>query len=87
MRQLVRRKTSFANAKMRSGAAACVVASFGGQKLQTAHLRKLLLASKHSESLLFLYRNAAMASQASPASLRLQLANNESGQLTVNILR
>lgn len=72
---------------LRSGAAACLLAWFGGQKLQTAHLRKLLLASKHSDSLLFLYRSAAMASQASPASLRLQLANNKSGQLSVNILK
>lgn len=72
---------------LRSGATACVLAWFGSQQLQTAQLRKLLLASKHSEALLFLYRSEAMARQASPASLRLRLASAAAGQLAVNILK
>jgi hypothetical protein len=72
---------------LRSGAAACLLAWFGSQKLQTAHLRKLLLAAKQSDTLAFLHRDAVMARQPSPASLRLQLDSHDAGQLELQILK
>ncbi len=72
---------------LRSGAADCLLGWFGSQTLQTAHLRKLLLAAKQSDTLLFLHRHASMARQASPASLRLQLDTSQAGQLELQILK
>lgn len=72
---------------LRSAAAGCVSAWFDSQKLQTAQLRKLLLAAKHSETLLFLQRSEAMAQHASPAGLRLRLGSATAGQLDLEILK
>jgi cell division inhibitor SulA len=72
---------------LRSGAADCLLGWFGTQTLQTAHLRKLLLAAKQSDTLLFLHRHVSMARQASPASLRLQLDTLQAGQLELQILK
>jgi cell division inhibitor SulA len=72
---------------LRSGAAGCLLGWFGSQTLQTAHLRKLLLAAKQSDTLLFLHRHASIARQASPASLRLQLGTSQAGQLELQILK
>ncbi len=72
---------------LRSGAAGCVIAWFGAQKLDTAHLRKLLLAAKQSNTLLFLQRHHRMSQQASPAGLRLLLDSTPAGQLQLEILK
>ena len=72
---------------LRSGAAGCVIAWFGRQKLDTAQLRKLLLAAKHSDTLLFLQRHHSMAQQASPAGLRLLLGCTQTGQLQLDVLK
>lgn len=73
---------------LRSGAAGCVIAWFGAQKLDTAHLRKLLLAAKHSDTLLFLQRHYKMSQQASPAGLRLLLdSTRRAGQLQLEVLK
>lgn len=71
---------------LRSGAAG-VVGWFGKHKLQTSHLRKLLLAAKHSNSLLFLYRDAALAQASSPANLRLVLDAKPPGHLQLEVIK
>lgn len=72
---------------LRSGAAGCLIAWFGAQKLDTANLRKLLLAAKQSDTLLFLQRHQHMSQQASPAGLRLVLDNTRAGQLQLQVLK
>lgn len=72
---------------LNSGAAACIVSWFGRQKLHTSHLRKLLLAARHSNTLLFIYRDGSMARLASPAHLRLALDTDENGQLQLEIIK
>jgi cell division inhibitor SulA len=72
---------------LRSGAAGCVIAWFGAQKLATAHLRKLLLATKHNDNLLFLQRHYNLSQQASPAGLRLLLDSTRAGQLQLEVLK
>lgn len=70
-----------------SGATACVIAWFDNTQLQSAQLRKLLLAARQSSSLLFLYRSEAMAKNASPANLRLVINNNAHRQLNLEVLK
>lgn len=72
---------------LRSKAAGCVIGWFDSQKLQTAHLRKLLLAARQTDTLFFLHRDGAMAQHASPASLRLRLDSARSGRLELEILK
>jgi protein ImuA len=54
---------------------------------RTGELRRLQLAAAQPESLLFVFRPAAMAQSASPARLRLQVMAAEAGQMDVRILK
>lgn len=72
---------------LRSGAVACVISWFDNTTLHNAQLRKLLLAARHTNTLLFLFRSAAMAKNASPANLRLGLDCQKAGSFTVEILK
>lgn len=72
---------------LRANAAGCLIAWFGSQQLQTAHLRKLLLAAKQSDTLLFLQRHTSVSQQASPANLRLLVGSAKPGEIQLQILK
>ncbi len=54
---------------------------------RVSELRRLQLAAAQHQGLLFVFRPEALASSASPARLRLQLAVADAGQMEVRILK
>jgi len=65
----------------------CAALLFWAHPIQTAVLKRLHLAAQSSQTLFFLFRPQVVQSDASPAALRLRLAPEPTGTLTLSIIK
>ena len=65
----------------------CAALLFWAHPIQTAVLKRLHLAAQSSQTLFFLFRPQVVQSDASPAALRLRLAPEPTGALTLSIIK
>ncbi|PHY06406.1 MAG: cell division protein [Alcaligenaceae bacterium] len=65
----------------------CAALLFWAHPIQTSVLKRLHLAAQSSQTLFFMFRPHAVQSQASPAVLRLLLSPEQSGALTLSIIK
>ena len=65
----------------------CAALLFWAHPIQTSILKRLHLAAQNSQTLFFMFRPLEVQSQASPAVLRVMLAAEQTGALTLSILK
>ena len=65
----------------------CAALLFWAHPIQNSVLKRLHLAAQSSQTLFFLFRPLSVQSEASPAVLRVMLAAEQTGALTLSILK
>lgn len=65
----------------------CAALLFWAHPIQNSVLKRLHLAAQSSQTLFFIFRPQSMQSEASPAVLRVMLSAEQSGALTLSILK
>ena len=65
----------------------CAALLFWAHPIQNSVLKRLHLAAQSSQTLFFIFRPSSVQSEASPAVLRLMLSAEQTGALTLSILK
>jgi protein ImuA len=65
----------------------CAALLFWAHPIQTSVLKRLHLAAQSSQTLFFMFRPLSVQSEASPAVLRVMLTAEQTGALTLSILK